>query len=95
MCVKLFKLQICYRSSSYGIVRSVVMGHLAWTGQNASGNRADDFRALKISELQPYTFLHPNGETGVQAILGLQGEEKAGAGRGMRTVRIFPYKYLI
>jgi hypothetical protein len=55
--------------------------------QNASGNQGDDFRALKLSELQPYTFLHPNKETLVQSILGLQGEEKAGAGHGMRTVR--------
>lgn len=68
------------------VVRSVINGHLAWTAQNASGNRGDDFRALKLCELQPYTFLHPNGETGIQSILGLQGEEKAGAGRGMKTV---------
>jgi hypothetical protein len=61
------------------------MGHLAWTCQNASGNRGDDFRALKLSELQPYTWLHPNGETAVECVLGLQGEEKAGK-RGMKTV---------
>ena len=68
------------------IVHSAINGHLAQTGQNASGNRGDDFRALKLCELQPYTFLHPNGETGIPAILGCQGEEKAGGGRGMKTV---------
>ena len=67
-------------------MRSVINGHLCWTAQNASGNRGDDFRALKLSELQPYTFLHPNKQTQVPCILGLQGEEKAGTGRGMRTV---------
>jgi hypothetical protein len=66
-------------------VRSVVNGHLAWTAQNATGNRGDDFRALKLAELQPYTMLHPNKETAMFSMLGLQGEEKAGR-RGMRTV---------
>ncbi|KAF8816577.1 hypothetical protein BYT27DRAFT_7229903 [Phlegmacium glaucopus] len=70
---------------SHRELRSVINGHLCWTAQNASGNRGDDFRALKLSELQPYIFLHPNKETPVECILGLQGEEKAGAGRGMRT----------
>ncbi|KAJ6450568.1 hypothetical protein C8R47DRAFT_1189292 [Mycena vitilis] len=60
-------------------------GHLAWTCQNASGNRGDDFRALKLCEMQPYIFLHPNKETSVSCVLGLQGEEKAGK-RGMKTV---------
>lgn len=69
-------------------VRSTVFGHLSWTAQHASGNRGDDFRALKLAELQPWTMLHPNGETGIYTILGLQGEEKAGK-RGMRTVNHF------
>jgi hypothetical protein len=59
-------------------VRSVINGHLAWTAQNATGNRCDDFRALKLAELQPYTMLHPNKETAMFSMLGLQGEEKAG-----------------
>jgi hypothetical protein len=66
-------------------VRSVIYGHLAWNAQHATGNRGDDFRALKLAELQPWTFLHPNKETAIPCILGLQGEEKAGK-RGMRTV---------
>jgi hypothetical protein len=68
-------------------VRLVVFGHLAWTAQHASGNRGDDFRALKLAELQPYGMTHPDGRTSVFTILGLQGEEKAGK-RGMRTVCI-------
>lgn len=67
------------------LVRSTIFGHLSWTAQHASGNRGDDFRALKLAELQPWTMLHPNGETGIYTVLGLQGEEKAGK-RGMRTV---------
>ena len=63
----------------------MINGHLAWTAQNASGNRGDDFRALKLAELQPHTMLHPNKETAMYSVLGLQGEEKAGR-RGMRTV---------
>uniref|UniRef100_A0A8H8CI32 XPG-I domain-containing protein n=1 Tax=Psilocybe cubensis TaxID=181762 RepID=A0A8H8CI32_PSICU len=66
-------------------VRSVINGHLAWAAQNASGNRGDDFRALKLAELQPYVFLHPNKETAVECVLGLQGEEKAAANRGLHT----------
>ncbi|KAH9474890.1 hypothetical protein JR316_0013358 [Psilocybe cubensis] len=66
-------------------LRSVINGHLSWTAQNASGNRGDDFRALRLAELQPYVFLHPNKETAIPCVLGCQGEEKAGASRGMRT----------
>jgi hypothetical protein len=66
-------------------VRLVVFGHLAWSAQHASGNRGDDFRALKLAELQPYGMTHPDGRTSVFTVLGLQGEEKAGK-RGMRTV---------
>ncbi|KAJ3730396.1 hypothetical protein C8R42DRAFT_650031, partial [Lentinula raphanica] len=66
-------------------VRSTVLGHLSWTSQHASGNRGDDIRALKLAELQPHTLLHPNKETAIFAMLGLQGEEKAGK-RGLRTV---------
>ncbi|KAJ3966843.1 hypothetical protein EV361DRAFT_540884 [Lentinula raphanica] len=66
-------------------VRSTVLGHLSWTAQHASGNRGDDIRALKLAELQPHILLHPNRETAIFSILGLQGEEKAGK-RGLRTV---------
>ncbi|KAJ6608481.1 hypothetical protein B0H10DRAFT_1815675 [Mycena sp. CBHHK59/15] len=66
-------------------VRLSVFGHLAWTAQHATGNRGDDFWALKLAELQPHTLLHPDKRTGITSILGLQGEEKAGR-RGMRTV---------
>jgi hypothetical protein len=69
-------------------VRSTIMGHLAWVMQHATGNRGDDIRALKLAELQPWTMLHPNGQTGIDAVLGLQSEEKAGK-RGMRTVSVF------
>ncbi|KAJ7098524.1 hypothetical protein B0H15DRAFT_945042 [Mycena belliarum] len=66
-------------------LRLSVFGHLAWTAQHASGNRGDDFRALKLAELQSHTLLHPDKRTAMPSILGLQGEEKAGR-RGMRTV---------
>lgn len=63
----------------------VIFGHLAWTLQNGSGNRGDDLRALKLAELQPTMLLHPNKETEIYSMLGLQGKEKAGK-RGMKTV---------
>ncbi|KAJ7463292.1 hypothetical protein FB451DRAFT_464369 [Mycena latifolia] len=66
-------------------LRLSVFGHLAWTAQHASGNRGDDFRALKLAEMQSHTLLHPDKRTAMPSILGLQGEEKAGR-RGMRTV---------
>ncbi|KAJ7181820.1 hypothetical protein C8R46DRAFT_1210130 [Mycena filopes] len=66
-------------------VRLAVFGHLAWTAQHASGNRGDDFRALKLAELQPYFMQHPTHDMKIFTVLGLQGEEKAGK-RGMRTV---------
>ncbi|KAJ7462509.1 hypothetical protein FB451DRAFT_1404301 [Mycena latifolia] len=66
-------------------LRLSVFGHLAWTAQHASGNRGDDFRALKLAEMQSHTLLHPDKRTAMPSILGLQGEEKAGQ-RGMRTV---------
>ena len=69
-------------------VKMAINGHLAWTCQNASGNRGDDIRSLRLSELQPYQFLHPNLETSVCCVLGLQGEEKAGR-RGMKTVGVY------
>ncbi|KAF8517098.1 hypothetical protein JB92DRAFT_3307239, partial [Gautieria morchelliformis] len=65
-------------------LRMVINGHLAWTCQNGTGNHGDDLRALKLCELQPFTWLHPNNETAVPCILGLQSEEKAGQ-RGMKT----------
>ncbi|KAJ7252582.1 hypothetical protein C8J57DRAFT_1351069 [Mycena rebaudengoi] len=78
------------KSIGYGLLQhrelhQVVNGHLSWTCQNASGNRGDDFRVLKLCEMQPYVFLHPNKETSVYCVLGLQGEEKAGK-RGMKTI---------
>ncbi|KAF8202063.1 hypothetical protein K438DRAFT_1716644 [Mycena galopus ATCC 62051] len=66
-------------------LRLSVFGHLAWTAQHASGNRGDDFRALKLAELQPYEMQHPVYDTTFPSVLGLQGEEKAGR-RGMRTI---------
>ncbi|KAJ7876636.1 hypothetical protein B0H13DRAFT_2347514 [Mycena leptocephala] len=49
----------------------------------ALSNRGDDFRPLKLAELQPYGMTHLDGRTSVFTVLGLQGEEKAGK-RGMR-----------
>ncbi|KAJ7756996.1 hypothetical protein B0H16DRAFT_1314634 [Mycena metata] len=66
-------------------LRLAVFGHLAWTAMNATGNRGDDFRSLKLAELQPYSMQHPVHNMKIFAVLGLQGEEKAGK-RGMRTV---------
>ncbi|KAF4613240.1 hypothetical protein D9613_010772 [Agrocybe pediades] len=66
-------------------LRSAINAHLAWTCQNASGNRGDDFRALRLAELQEFEWMHPDGQTPVFCVLGCQGEEKAGASRGMRT----------
>jgi hypothetical protein len=68
------------------------MGHVAWTCQNASGNRGDDLRALKQCDLQPYKILHPNMETDIPCVLGLQDEHKA-TKSGMQTVsvRISPF----
>lgn len=73
------------------LVRSCVYGHVAWVTQTASGNRGDDLRALKLAELQPWVMLHPNGQTAIECILGLQSEEKAGK-RGMRTVSQFCWR---
>ncbi|KAJ7679310.1 hypothetical protein DFH06DRAFT_974792 [Mycena polygramma] len=70
---------------SHRQLRLAVWGHLAWTAQHASGNRGDDFRALKLAELQPTTLKHPDKRTEIYSVLGLQGEEKAGR-RGMKTV---------
>jgi hypothetical protein len=61
------------------------MGHVAWTCQNASGNHGDDLCALKQCDLQPYKLLHPNMETVIPTILGLQDEHKA-IKNGMQTV---------
>ncbi|KAJ7916427.1 hypothetical protein B0H13DRAFT_2449107 [Mycena leptocephala] len=77
--------QIGYGFLGHRQLRLVVFGHLAWSAQHASGNRGDDFRALKLAELQPYGMTHPDGHTSVFTVLGLQGEEKAGK-RGMRTI---------
>jgi hypothetical protein len=54
---------------------------------NASGNRGDDIRALRLCEMQPYQFLHPNGETTIPAVLGLQSDmEQKARSKGMKTV---------
>ncbi|KAJ7857354.1 hypothetical protein B0H13DRAFT_1960478 [Mycena leptocephala] len=66
-------------------LRLAIFGHLSWTAQHASGNRGDDFRALKLAEIQWHLLTHPDNRTTMLSILGLQGEEKAGK-RGMRTV---------
>ncbi|KAJ7772823.1 hypothetical protein B0H14DRAFT_3589285 [Mycena olivaceomarginata] len=71
---------------SYRRLRLGVWGHLAWTAQHASGDRGDDFQALKLAELQPTTLKHPDKRTDIWSVLGMQGEEKAGK-RGMRTVQ--------
>ncbi|KII86607.1 hypothetical protein PLICRDRAFT_113764, partial [Plicaturopsis crispa FD-325 SS-3] len=65
-------------------IKSTINGHLAWTMMNASGNRGDDVRSLRLCEMQPYTFLHPNKDTAVFCVLGLQSEQKAGP-KGMQT----------
>ncbi|KAJ7019185.1 hypothetical protein C8F04DRAFT_916431, partial [Mycena alexandri] len=77
--------KIGYGFLSHRQLRLAIFGHLAWSAQHASGNRGDDFRALKLAELQPYIMMHPDLRTSIFAVLGLQGEEKAGP-RGMRTV---------
>ena len=66
-------------------VRQAVLGHLAHTAQHASGNRGDDFRALRLAELQPYVLMHPNKVTAMPCTLGMQSEEKVGK-RGMKMV---------
>ncbi|KIM75214.1 hypothetical protein PILCRDRAFT_49321, partial [Piloderma croceum F 1598] len=76
--------QIGYAFLSHRELQSTVMGHVTWTCQNASGNRGDDLRALKQCDLQPYKILHPNMETIIPTILGLQDEHKA-IKNGMQT----------
>ena len=71
-------------------VQSTVMGHVAWTCQNASGNRGDDLRSLKQCDLQPYKLLHPNMETIIPTVLGLQDEHKA-IKNGMQTMSSFAH----
>jgi hypothetical protein len=82
-----------YLTMVHDSVRCAINGHLAWTAQHATGNRGDDLRALRLAELQPWSFLHPRGENKIYTVLGLQGEEKAGK-RGMRTVRNFNLLHL-
>jgi hypothetical protein len=65
---------------------------------NASGNRGDDIRALRLCEMQPYEFLHPNGETAIFAVLGLQSDqEHKTRSKAMRTVStsIYGFVFLI
>ncbi|KAJ3714664.1 hypothetical protein C8R42DRAFT_646140 [Lentinula raphanica] len=52
--------------------------------QHTTRNRGNDFLALKLAKLQPHILLHPNKETAIPAMLGVQGEEKAGKG-GLKT----------
>ncbi|EDR01578.1 uncharacterized protein LACBIDRAFT_310608 [Laccaria bicolor S238N-H82] len=67
-------------------LKPTINGHLAWTMMNASGNRGDDIRALRLCEMQPYQFLHPNGETSIPAVLGLQSDmEQKARSKGMKT----------
>ncbi|KAJ7794002.1 hypothetical protein B0H14DRAFT_3558467 [Mycena olivaceomarginata] len=61
--------QIRYRFLGHRQLRLVVFGHLAWTTQHASGNRGDNFRALKLAELQPYGMTHPDGRTSVFTVI--------------------------
>ena len=74
------------QSLSSLVVHPTINSLLAWTCQNATGNRGDDFRALKLCDMQPYELLHPNLETEVYCVLGLQDKSKT-SNRGMRTVR--------
>ncbi|KAG6908224.1 hypothetical protein DXG01_005696 [Tephrocybe rancida] len=76
--------KIGYGFLAHRELKSAINGHLAWNMMNTSSNRGDDIRALHLSEMQPYEFLHPNGETSVPAVLGLQSAQKA-ALRGMKT----------
>ncbi|KDR71016.1 hypothetical protein GALMADRAFT_214050 [Galerina marginata CBS 339.88] len=78
--------KIHYGFLQHRVLKSAINGHLAWTMMNASGNRGDDIRALRLCEMQPWTFLHPNNETRVFSVLGLQSdmEQKARA-KAMRT----------
>ncbi|KAJ3967609.1 hypothetical protein EV361DRAFT_1036215 [Lentinula raphanica] len=62
-------------SLSTKLARSTIFGHLAWCGQHGTGNRG----------LQPHTLLHPNKETAIPVMLGLQGKEKAGK-PGLKSV---------
>ncbi|KAG6848797.1 hypothetical protein H0H93_013955 [Arthromyces matolae] len=70
---------------SHRELKSAINGHLAWNMMNSSGNRGDDIRSLRLCEMQPYTFLHPDGVTLVPAVLGLQSASKASVRRGMKT----------
>ncbi|KIM35282.1 hypothetical protein M413DRAFT_32634 [Hebeloma cylindrosporum] len=69
---------------SHREVHPCINRHLAWTLQNASGNRGDGICSLRLAELQPGKMLHPNNETEIPVIFGLQAEDKAGK-RGMKT----------
>ncbi|CAK5271701.1 unnamed protein product, partial [Mycena citricolor] len=69
-------------------LRLAVFGHLAWTGQSATGNRGDDIRSLALCEIQPYEMAHPlQSRKKIWCLLGLQSQEKAGK-RGMKTVHV-------
>ncbi|KAF8199784.1 hypothetical protein K438DRAFT_1758867 [Mycena galopus ATCC 62051] len=73
------------KPSSESAIRLAIWAHLAWTAEHASGNRGNDFRTLKLAELQPTTLKHPDKRTDIWSVLGMQGEEKAGK-CGMLTV---------
>ena len=54
---------------------------------NASGNRGDDICALRLCEMQQYELLHPNGESPIFAVLGLQSDQEHKTwSKAMRTV---------
>ncbi|PBK88650.1 hypothetical protein ARMGADRAFT_1047408 [Armillaria gallica] len=75
-------------ANTFLAVRIAVFRHLAWTCQMASRNHSDDFQSLRLVELQPYVWLHPNKQTQVFSVLGMQGEKKANR-RGMQ-IKINP-----
>ncbi|KAF9018420.1 hypothetical protein BDZ89DRAFT_960176 [Hymenopellis radicata] len=91
-------LRISRAFLSHRELRITVFGHLSWVCQRASGNHGDDFRSLRLAQLQPYIWLHPDKSTQVFSVLGLQNEEKAGDRwhvNGKRKPRFPNYKYLI
>ena len=57
-------------------MRVAIMGHLAWTLQNATGNRGDDTRAILLCQLQYHQLLHPNNETVLEGAVIVAHEGK-------------------
>lgn len=80
---------------NFAIVKATILGHLSWTLMNASGNRGDDIRALRLCEMQLYFFLHPNNETCIPAVLGLQSDmEQKAKRKAMSTVHTILHNLL-